>query len=34
LGINDAGELLLEKKTGNIISFSSGEVSIKGIYNK
>ena len=34
LGINDAGELLLEKETGNIISFSSGEVSIKGIYNK
>jgi BirA family biotin operon repressor/biotin-[acetyl-CoA-carboxylase] ligase len=33
-GINDAGELLLEKETGNIISFSSGEVSIKGIYNK
>ena len=34
LGINDAGELLLEEETGNIISFSSGEVSIKGIYNK
>jgi len=34
LGINDAGELLVEKETGNIISFSSGEVSIKGIYNK
>ena len=33
LGLNDAGELLLEKETGNIISFSSGEVSIKGIYN-
>ena len=34
LGINDSGELLLEKKIGEIISFSSGEVSIKGIYNK
>ena len=34
LGINDAGELLVEKEAGNIISFSSGEVSIKGIYNK
>ena len=34
LGINDAGELLLQNKRGNIISFSSGEVSIKGIYNK
>jgi BirA family biotin operon repressor/biotin-[acetyl-CoA-carboxylase] ligase len=34
LGINDAGELLLENERGNIISFSSGEVSIKGIYNK
>ncbi len=34
LGINDSGELLLEKKIGDIISFSSGEVSIKGIYNK
>ena len=33
LGLNDAGELLLEKETGNIISFSSGEVSVKGIYN-
>ena len=34
LGVNDAGELLLENEKGNIISFSSGEVSIKGIYNK
>ncbi len=34
LGINDSGELLLEKEIGEIISFSSGEVSIKGIYNK
>ena len=34
LGINDSGELLLENETGEIISFSSGEVSIKGIYNK
>ena len=33
LGLNNVGELLLEKETGNIISFSSGEVSIKGIYN-
>jgi len=33
LGLNDAGELLLENKKGNIISFSSGEVSVKGIYN-
>lgn len=34
LGINDSGELLLKKEIGEIISFSSGEVSIKGIYNK
>ena len=34
LGISDSGELLLEKKIGEVISFSSGEVSIKGIYNK
>ena len=34
LGLNSSGELLLEKETGNIISFSSGEVSVKGIYNK
>ena len=34
LGINDSGELMLENETGEIISFSSGEVSIKGIYNK
>ena len=34
LGINNAGELMLENETGEIISFSSGEVSIKGIYNK
>ena len=33
LGLNDAGGLLLENKKGNIISFSSGEVSVKGIYN-
>ena len=34
LGINNTGELLLEDERGGIISFSSGEVSIKGIYNK
>ena len=34
LGINDSGELMLENETGEIISFSSGEVSIKGIYNR
>ena len=34
LGINDSGEILLEKEKGEIISFSSGEVSVKGIYNK
>ena len=34
LGINDSGELLLKREIGEIISFSSGEVSIKGIYNK
>ena len=34
LGVNDLGELLLQNEKDEVISFSSGEVSIKGIYNK
>ena len=34
LGVNDLGELLLQNEKAEVISFSSGEVSIKGIYNK
>ena len=34
LGVNNLGELLLQNEKDEVISFSSGEVSIKGIYNK
>ena len=34
LGVNDLGELLLQNEKDEVISFSSGEVSIKGIYNR
>ena len=34
LGVNNLGELLLQNEKDEVISFSSGEVSIKGIYNR
>ena len=31
-GINDKGELLVEKKDGNCVEIFSGEVSVRGLY--
>ena len=31
-GINDKGELLVEKKDGNCVKIFSGEVSVRGLY--
>ena len=32
LGINDSGELLVEREDGQVIAVYAGEVSVRGIY--
>jgi BirA family biotin operon repressor/biotin-[acetyl-CoA-carboxylase] ligase len=33
LGINDQGELLVQKEDGTVTAVNSGEVSVRGLYS-